>query len=557
MHQIEIELDVPVPMRDGTELRADVYRPSGAGPFPVLVSRGPYDKNFLWDETLDFKAAVRAGYILVLQDVRGRFASGGEWMPWTHERDDGYDTIEWAAALPTSNGRVGMFGPSYLGSTQWSAAISGAPHLVAIAPSLTWSDPEDGMLFRGGAIEFGINTVWSLEQSIRQYPRAGLEPEEMRAKMLATIAALDSLPTSGHWGLPSGAPPILAATGQPDVGVARALIDRATTAETRVASRYGEIDLPTLNCGGWFDVFLQGTLDNYVGMRSRGRTARLVVGPWTHTTQLAPWNGGVAGDVNFGVMAQVPGGRTTTDLHLDWYGHWLKDAPATEAHQSGALIFVMGINQWRIEPDWPLARAVDTSLYLDSDSTLSWSAPESSDSESEYIYDPANPVLSRGGAMHLGMAFPAGPMDQRATEERDDVLVFSTAPLDADLEITGRVRATIYASTDGTCTDWVVRLCDVDENGVSRNIVDGIARVRTDPDRVDEIEIDLWSTSIVIRKGHLLRVQVTSSNFPRWDRNLNTGEPEVEGTTMRVARQRIFHDVNRPSRVILPIVPAM
>jgi putative CocE/NonD family hydrolase len=555
MQEIRIELDVPATMRDGTVLRANVFRPVDGGPFPVLVTRHPYDKNVMEAGYLDFKTLVRAGYIVVAQDSRGRFASDGEWLPWKYERDDGYDTIEWAASMPGSNGKVGMFGGSYLGSTQWSAAIAGAPHLAAIAPTTTWADPDNGLLFRGGAIELGLNTRWGLRTALGQIPKAGLEPDDMTKRLMTVMSDFDALASQTYWQLPAGALPSLEASAQPDLGLTRALADPATLEESRVSSRYDEISVPSLGFAGWYDVFLQGDLDNYVGQRTRDRTARLVIGPWHHVSLATPALGGQVGEVNFGLSALLPGGQTVTDVQREWYDHWLKGMPATAAHQSGVLLFVMGINQWRAEEEWPLARATDIALHLNQDSTLTWTAPEVEQGQSGYTYDPADPVITRGGNLVMASDFPAGPFDQRDTEARNDVLVFTTEPLEEELEITGRVRAMLFASTDGPSTDWVVRLCEVDTNGVSRNVVDGITRVHTEPGRVDEVEIDLWSTSIVVRTGHRLRVQVTSSNFPRWDRNLNTGEPVTEGTTMRVSQQRISHDRNRPSRIILPIVP--
>ena len=556
MQEIRIELDVPATMRDGTVLRANVYRPAGEGPFPVLLTRHPYGKEFGEAGYLDFKALVRAGYIVVSQDSRGRFSSDGEWLPWKYEREDGYDTVEWAASLPGSNGRVGMFGGSYLGSTQWSAAIAGAPHLVAIAPTTTWADPDNGLLFRGGATELGLNTCWGLMTALDQIPKAGLDPEEMAMRLTGTIRDYDAMATQTYWQLPAGAQPALAATGQPDLGLTRALADPATQEESRVSSRYDDIDVPSLGFAAWYDVFLQGDLDNYVAQRARGRTARIVIGPWHHESLVSPMLGGQVGEVNFGLSALLPGGQPVSDIHREWYDHWLKDLPPTSAHQSGVLLFVMGINQWRAEAEWPPSRATDVALHLNQGSALTWEAPVIDEGESTYTYDPANPVITRGGNLVMATEFPAGPFDQRDTEARDDVLVFTTEALDADLEITGRVRATLLASTDGSSTDWVVRLCEVDEKGVSRNIVDGITRVQTEPGRVEEVDIDLWSTSIVIRAGHRLRAHVTSSNFPRWDRNLNTGEPVTEGSAMRVAQQRIYHDRSHPSRIILPIVPS-
>jgi putative CocE/NonD family hydrolase len=555
MHDIEVEFDVPVPLRDGTVLRADIYRPAGEGSYPVLVSRHPYGKNFLVDAFGLTRDLARGGYVVIHQDSRGRFGSEGEWLPWKYEREDGYDTIEWAAALPYSNGNVGTIGGSYLGSTQWSSAIAGPPHLKAIAPAVTWSDPADGLMFRGGAIEFGLNTSWGPGQALGQYAKTGLSPDEMAAKFMAAIADLDNIATDGFWGLPAGAPPIVTRTGQPDVGVARALADPTTLEESNVSSRYDEISVPSLNIAGWYDIFQQGSIDNYVAMRSRGRISRLIVGPWSHLDISQTLHNGVIGEVNFGAMSMMPLGKTFTQICQEWYDHWLKDEPATAAHEPGVLLFTMGRNEWRVEDDWPLARAKDTPLYLYSNAALNWAAPDSDDSSAGFTYDPADPVITRGGAMHLPGDFPAGPFDQRDIESREDVLVFTTEAFEEEVEISGRVRATLYASTDGPSTDWVVRLCVVDDKGVSRNVVDGIRRVETEPGRIDEVEVDLWSTSIAIPAGHRLRVHVSSSNFPRWDRNLNTGEPVTSGTAMRTAQQKVYFDQSRPSRIVLPLIP--
>ncbi|MBS9376485.1 CocE/NonD family hydrolase [Rhodococcus sp. B50] len=551
MQEIRIELDVPVPMRDGTVQYADVYRPAAEGKYPVLLTRQPYGKSVT--TFLDPKKLVPAGYVVINQDVRGRFGSEGEWIPWKHEREDGYDTVEWAASLPYSTGKVGMFGTSYFGSTQWSAAIAQAPSLRTIVPEITWSDPEDGLMFRGGAIELGLNVYWAFGQGLGQIMSSALDPREKMARFGAAVSAVESMASDTYWQLPSGALPALEALGQPDIGVTRALADPATMDEARVSNRFDNISIPTLNFGGWYDVFLQGTLDNHVGMRSRGQTSRLIVGPWGHRTITNPAEG-MIGEVNFGFGSMGVNGRQIVDLHREWYDHWLKDLPATEAHKSGVLLFVMGANEWRAEEEWPLARAQDTALHLSSGGALDWDAPSDETAESGFTYDPADPVMTRGGNLVMAPEFQPGPFNQRDVEARDDVLVFSTEPLVEDLEITGRVRATLYASTDGPSTDWVVRLCEVDSKGISRNIVDGITRVHTQPGRIDEVEVDLWSTSILIKAGHRLRVHVTSSSFPRWDRNLNTGEPVTEATQMRVANNRIYHDASRPSRIILPVV---
>jgi len=554
MSQISIDLDVEVPMRDGTILRADVHRPAAPGSYPVLVQRTPYDKRGLTNIlVLDVLPAVKRGYIVVLQDTRGRFGSDGEWLPWAYEQQDGYDTVVWASRLPGSNGKVGMFGGSYTGQTQWAAAIAGPPGLAAIAPQITWSDPADGLMFRGGAIELGLNAFWTLAQTLPQLPKVIDDPNELLAAMATTIEDYDSLATKSYWELPATPLPALARAGLPDIGVQRGLQNPDTTEECRVAGHHDQVSVPSLNIGGWYDVFQQGTLDNYIAMRERGVPARLVVGPWPHVKF---FTFGQIGDVNCGLLSEVaPGANTMTDYQLDWFENYLGDGSDTNDSSAPVQLFVMGINQWRDEEEWPLQRAVSTPLYLHGDGSLSFGQPTDEQSHSDFTYDPADPVPTCGGNLVMSGKFPAGPKDQATVESRPDVLVFSTPVLTEDLEITGKVTAELFAATDGPTTDWVVRLCDVDENGVSYNIVDGITRVTTEPDNIDKTDIDLWSTSIVIKAGHRLRVHVTSSSFPRWDRNPNTDTEVDDASKFRVARQSIHHNARHPSHLVLPVIP--
>ena len=558
MSQFKVDLDITVPMRDGTALKADIYWPStDDGPWPVLVQRTPYDKrSWITTGILDVLSAVQRGYIVVQQDTRGRYGSEGEWLPWAHEQRDGFDTVEWASKLPGSNGKVGMFGGSYTGNTQWSAALAQAPGLTAIAPQVTWHDPDNGLFFRGGAIELGLNGWWSMTQSLTQLPKTIKSPTELTEAFVAMVNDHDMLTPRGYWELPAAPLPSIARTGLPDIGVQRAIEQPDTADECRIANHGDKVKVPSLNIAGWYDVFQQGSLDNYVEMRRQGLTARLIVGPWEHLSVFGQ-GGGQTGEVNFGigsVAPPAPGIVTLTDVQLEWFDHYLRGEPATNAHRSGVKIFVMGVNQWRDEEDWPLQRRSDTALYLGQHEDLSFDAPTGVESYSQYTYDPAEPTPTTGGAQILASEFTRGPKDQSSVEERADVLVFSTPPLERDLEVTGRVRATLFASTDGPSTDWVVRLCDVDERGVSHNIVDGIFRATTEAGRVDEYEIDLWSTSIVFKAGHQIRVQIASSNFPRWDRNLNTGA-DRGATEMRPANQKIYHDAERRSHVVLPTIP--
>ncbi|MCX4437795.1 CocE/NonD family hydrolase [Streptomyces mirabilis] len=562
MAETQIEFDVPAEMRDGTVVRADVYRPGGTGPWPVLLARLPYGKQTpMMGVVLDPLAAARHGFMVVLQDTRGRFASEGEWEPFTYEESDGYDTVRWAAALPGSNGSVGMIGGSYFGNTQWMAALSKPPELKAIAPMITWSDPDDGLWTRGGAIELGLTVPWSLMQGADTLMRRhATDLDGLVNGITGLVQDFDGLASGGYGELPAGRFPAFARHDLPELGYERSRREPEWAASCTVAGRHGEIDLPAFQVGGWFDIFGQGTLDNFTAMRRAGRSATLVMGPWTHTN----WRH-VVGDVNFGFGANSDfmgmRGRLH-DMQFDWFRRTIGDGEAVEPDAGTVLLFVMGINQWRKETEWPLPRAVDTDFHLRADGRLTREPPSAAEQAEEFTYDPMDPVSTTSGALLMGGGllntdeFRPGPLDQAAVEAREDVLVFTTELLTEDVEVTGRVRAVLFAATDGPSTDWVARLCDVDEMGVSRNVADGIVRVRAaTPGEAAERVVDLWSTSIVFWAGHRIRVQVTSSNFPRWDRNLNTGEPEESATTARVARQQVFHDPARPSRIVLPVVP--
>lgn len=562
MAETQIEFDVPAEMGDGTVVRADVYRPGGTGPWPVLLARLPYGKQTpMMGVVLDPLAAARHGFMVVLQDTRGRFASEGEWEPFTYEESDGYDTVRWAAALPGSNGSVGMIGGSYFGNTQWMAALSKPPELKAIAPMITWSDPDDGLWTRGGAIELGLTVPWSLMQGADTLMRRhATDLDGLVNGITGLVQDFDGLASGGYGELPAGRFPAFARHDLPELGYERSRREPEWAASCTVAGRHGEIDLPAFQVGGRFDIFGQGTLDNFTAMRRAGRSATLVMGPWTHTN----WRH-VVGDVNFGFGANSDfmgmRGRLH-DMQFDWFRRTIGDGEAVEPDAGTVLLFVMGINQWREETEWPLPRAVDTDFHLRADGRLTREPPSAAEQAEEFTYDPMDPVPTTGGALLMGGGllntdeFRPGPLDQAAVEAREDVLVFTTELLTEDVEVTGRVLAVLFAATDGPSTDWVARLCDVDEMGVSRNVADGIVRVRAaTPGEAAERVVDLWSTSIVFWAGHRIRVQVTSSNFPRWDRNLNTGEPEESATTARVARQQVFHDPARPSRIVLPVVP--
>ena len=540
-----IEYDVEVPMRDGVVLRADVYRPMGDGPFPVIVTRTPYNRTSSIEIShLDPWAAVRLGFIAVVQDTRGRFASDGDgpWKPFVGEDLDGADTIEWAARLPGSSGRVGMWGMSYLGNVQWQAASRRPPSLGAIVPTMTWRDPDDGLATRGGAKELGVSRFWGLLTGFDVVVRAHSGDELRLSERLASMVKdFDDLAGRTYWELPTESDPVLERHGAPSFSPVE------TRSAANVVPLVDAVHVPSLNIGGWFDIFLQGTIDNFVEVRKH-TVSKLVIGPWCHVNH-APFQGeldfGVASDGSAqGSPAWIPG------MAFDWLRkHVSTDAPAIP--DRAVRIFVMGANEWRDEDEWPLARAVDTPHFLAADGSLS-ARPASEYTSSNYTYDPRDPVPTRGGGTLLA-GFPAGAFDQAPVESRDDVLVFTSEVLDDDVEVTGRVTATLFVESDAPTTDWVVRLCDVHPDGRSYNVTDGIARVRMEPEVAQVVTVDLWSTSMLFKQGHRIRVQVTSSCFPRWDRNLNALDGQESGA-MHVAKQTIYLGGSTGSFITLPLI---
>jgi len=541
-----VDLDVPARMRDGTILRANVYRPEGDGPWPTLLTRLPYSKDDPGlSRILDPVQAARRGFIVVIQDCRGRFASEGEWMPFWFEAEDGHDTVEWAANLPGSSGRVGMYGESYFGNNQWLAALEQPPSLAAISPGFTSSEPMEGLFARGAALELGLALPWTIEQGANYLERLGAGATE------PLIAEYDRLSVDGYWQLPVSDQAVLRRLGIDHVGFLRSLDDPEFVARCRVAGRQSSVMVPSFHTTGWHDAFVQGTLDNYSAMSDAGRDARLMVGPWTHSTWSDP-----IGELVFGKHADrhgVPAHELgdTNDLQLAWFRHHLARDRTAELPEAPVRIFVMGRNVWRDETSWPLTRARQETWFLHSDGSLSAAKPASDEAKSEFRYDPADPVITHGGQHLLPPAYPAGPRDQSRVERRDDVLVFTSEPLERELEATGHVRVVLHAESSAPSTDWVVRLCDVHPDGRSFSLCDGILRAE-DTSGQHRYEIDLWSTSNVFLEGHRLRVQVTSSCFPRWDRNLNTGNQR--SNNHQVAHQRIHHDAARPSYVELPVI---
>ncbi len=577
INDVVVEHNVPAAMRDGTVLRADVYRPAGGKKYPVLLQRTPYDKSFLpWATlTLDPIKAARSGYVVVIQDVRGRWESeGAKFCPYRDEFVDGYDTVEWAALLPYSNGNVGMYGYSYCGMTQWQAASTQPPHLKAIFP---FSAAMDFFGRRGGALDLAIVIGWILRLA---GPNAIMREKVDTKEFMALVGAIDriedvfrALPLEdiSATKLGGGFAPyfydVLRHDTYDDFHKKLSMIDK-----------HKRVQVPALIFAGWYDALLDCDLQHFALTQREAESpiAResscLVVGPWSHLGILDS-----VGQLNFGLAASTASLELKGDLTsqaLRWFDYWLKGIQNKVDEEPPVKLFIMGDNVWRYENEWPLPRARYIAFYFHSegkanslhgDGVLSPIPPEE-ESEDHFTYDPTNPVPTRGGNHILPMYYPRGPISQLDVEERRDVLVYTSDVLSKDIEVTGPVVVKLYAASSATDTDFTAKLVDVYPDGRAYNIVDGIIRARyrngpevpptlIPPNTAVEYTIDLWSTSNVFKQGHRIRVEVSSSNFPRFDRNPNTGELPHKGTSMRCALQTVFHDAQRPSHIVLPTIP--
>jgi putative CocE/NonD family hydrolase len=552
---VAVEFDAPVPMRDGTVLRANVYRPEGTGRWPVLLNRTPYGKDLpAANNVIDAVQAARRGYVVVVQDTRGRFNSGGEYEPFRFEAEDGFDTIRWAAQQPYAEPAVGTYGASYHGFTQWSAALLQPPELKAMVPFITWAEPFNGMLIRGGAVELGVTAMWNLAQAMdTTIRRLRGDRAALGAAVRDLIAEYDRLGPAGYSELPLAEFPPHRRQGIDGLpGIVRQYLDQEATGPLRIAGKHHQVQAATYNIGGWYDIFLQDTINAYRAMHEAGRPNKLLIGPWAHVVQMNP-----VGELNFGFGAQPAFINLEMDfraLQLRWFDHWLKGVQNGVMEEPPVRIFVMGANTWRYEDSWPPAKAKERVLHLREGLLLS-EEPPGAEAPEAFDYDPAEPVPTVGGALLMTPEFRPGPWDQRSVEVRPDVLTYTTEPLQRDLEVTGPVKVELWAASTAPSTDFVARLCDVYPDGRSMNITDGIVRaVNLKPGEPLKHDIDLWSTSNLFKTGHRLRLQVTSSCFPRWDRNPNTGHPVGADAELALARQTILHDREHPSRLLISVM---
>ncbi len=574
------EPNVMVPMRDGVRLATDVVRPDAPGRFPVLINRGPYGKDgYLDNPDHSIWFFPRNGYVLLSQDVRGRFASEGDYNPLFQEAQDGYDTVEWAARQPWSNGRVATTGQSYLGATQYTLAGGHPlpPHLQTLVPVSASSDFHQSWVYHtGGAMEWGWTVPYAILKGRNTLERAG------RADLLAQLD--DYVIEPGNFGQPLSDRwyrhlPLRDWIGrlQEAAPYFHEYFDQETDGPywwpINMIRQAANVTVPMFHITSWYDIFLEGALNSFQAIQKHGgnalarRNQKLLIGPWGHLRPFTQPTTGGAGDIDFGPDAAIE----LHDYMLRWYDYWLQDIATGIMDDAPVRLFVMGENRWRDEQEWPLARTHYNRWYLHSgggantrsgDGSLSTVPPEPDEPPDRFIYDPANPAPTLGGNT---LIIDYGVFDQTPTENRPDVLVYTSEPLHADTELTGPITVTLYAATTAPDTDFTAKLVDVRPDGFAHNLQDGIVRARyrssagvpspIAPGRVYRYDIDLWATSHLVRAGHRVRVDISSSNFPRFDRNPNTGAALGADDRLETAQQTVHHSAQYPSHITLPVIP--
>ncbi|NQU07348.1 MAG: CocE/NonD family hydrolase [Candidatus Abyssubacteria bacterium] len=549
--EIEIETNVPIPMRDGVKLYANVYRPKAEGKFPVILTRLPYGK----DEYYCYMPAIgkfwaKKGYIFVAQDVRGKFCSEGEFDPLINEVNDGYDTLEWVAAQPWCDSNIGMEGESYYGYTTWAGAVSGHPNLKCISPMNTAMDFHE-VTFQNGALT--LQTV-------------GLYPILMHGKTYQNVMRLDRM----HL-------PLITmddAAGIPTPSYNRLLehpFRDEVTESYNLRNRREQVDIPMLVVAGWYDVFLKTTIDDWFmhwqkNMQTEAKQKQwILISPFDHESTPAETH--LIGRLDIGDKSAT----TIWKVKQEFFDHFLKGLDNGFDKTSPVRIFVIGDNDWRYESEWPLAKTQYTDYYLHSggsantlggDGILNLNLPVDEPFDS-YVYDPEDPIKIH---YDIDVWSLAGQMkDRLPVEKREDVLVYTSVPLEKNTEITGPIAVTLYAASSAVDTDFTAALVDVFPNGYLHLIQEGIQRASyresdteptlLEPGKIHEYNIDLWATSYILKAGHKIRVEISSSNFDRFARNLNTGAEFAVTSEMAKATQKIYHSEEYPSHITLPVIP--
>ncbi|MBI3977790.1 MAG: CocE/NonD family hydrolase [Chloroflexi bacterium] len=572
LYEIVVDANLPVRMRDGTILRADVFRPNAQERFPGLLYRTPYDKRRSDDGLTEVYApigreAAAHGYVVALQDVRGRFASDGEFFPFFsrdhRDTEDGYDTVEWLATLPYCNGRVGTFGDSYGAWTQWELAQARPPQLVAMLPSGLPAVALEHPVFR-----VGRRILWLI---------ARMAPETFRRQGSPAAGPSTASEAYAHWeGYDRGKwywylpwrelPEEVLGDLAPHF---RRWLDLMPYDYLGYERKHHQVAVPALHVTGWFDISVGGSIRHYTGMVRNAMTEharrhqQLLIGPWNHMDPYydLPRR---TGEVDFGPGAEAD----YVHILLRWFDYWLKGLPNGVTEEPPIKLFVMGDNVWRHEHEWPLARTVYTDLYLRSGGAANTPAGDGrlhpvrpgTEPADSYVYNPRDPVMS---IFSRGAYYE--PRDQQPLDYRRDVLVFVGDPLAREIEVTGPITVELWAASTAADTDFTAKLVDVSPSGKAIGLCAGIVRARyresvekpslITPGAVYRYRIELEPTAWVFKAGHRIRLDVSSSDFPNYDRNHNTGANDFADDRLVPARQTVFHDSTSPSRLILPVIP--
>jgi len=567
-YRVIAELDREAPMRDGVKLKLDIFRPNAEGRFPAVLLQTPYNKS--GPATRAKKFAAR-GYVVVNSDSRGRFESGGEWNPFSPKhKTDGYDLVQWIAQQQWCSGKVGTYGLSYMGWTQWWTASQTPPALKAIVPEVAPPDHFYNCPYQNGIL-VGWMVDWAGALSDRLPHSAGPGPyggfAVNREEAYGKLPYIDFDKTRNYkpnawwreW------------IGQ---NTADGQYWRAIAYQT--PESYGKVKVPSLAISGWFDANFPGTPMNYLGMKQHGATPaarrpRIVIGPWEHIIN----RDRTAAGVDFGPQAIID----WDGYVLRWFDYHLQGIDNGVLEDPPVHVFVMGRNKWRAARDWPLPETQFTKYYLHSDAKADASIRDGSLSTQrpgkepphQFTYDPHDPTPSAAFANgHID-----GPRDISKSAARGDVLVYDTPELTEDVEIVGPITARLFAATSGCDTDWMIRLSDVYPDARALFLAEGVMRARHrdparqgafNPNKLSTIEpnqpyeyiIDFWRpTGNVFARGHRIRIEISSSYYPYYLRNPNTGQDNIGlATKFRTVSQTIFHDIEQPSHVVLPVIPA-
>jgi len=554
--EVDVLTDAKIPMRDGVRLSANIFQPKAVGKYPVILVRSPYGKGN--EKNSDGLFYASHGYVFISQDCRGKGASEGYWEPFANEAEDGRDTHNWILNQTWCNGKIGTTGGSYVGFTQWMPAPDAGDHFKAIFCLVPLIDTYSDAAYIGGAYSLALMMGWGSLVSYRPgeaVPILGWGGDDWN-KAYRTLPLCEWDRVIGRkvqclrdW-------------------VAHPCFDDYW-AKRGVRNRQQDIKVPIFAVGGWYDIFAKAVLEHVNAVRSTSRSLEarnhqhVLMGPWGHGIS----KDGKVGDLDFGKDSVI----NFREIQTKWFDYWLKGKDTGVYNWAPFRIFVMGRNEWRDEQEWPLERTRFTPYYFHSkgsantvkgDGSLSTVRP-GNESFDRFVYDPNNPVPTLGGCNLVGC--PAGPRDQTKAEKRNDVLVFTSDKLQTDLEVTGPVKVVLYAASSATDTDWTAKLIDVHPDGRPINLCDGIMRARyrrssqnptlIRPEKIYRYEIDLWVTSNVFLGGHKIRVEISSSNFPRFDRNPNTGAPFGKSAVITKATQTVYHDIKHPSHILLPVIP--